>query len=176
MKTYFIAIGCVVVMGALPVANAAPEDQSRQDQIFVNEAARGGKMEVKLGQLAQQRAFHSEVKQFGARMITDHTRLNTELGSVATSIGLTVPTDLSSEQQAEYNRLSRLSGAKFDEAYMDLMAKNHTNDLAAFQKEETATQNQKLKKMIANAIPVIQEHLNMANGSLMKMGNRKRVF
>ncbi len=118
MKTYLIAIGCVVVMGALPVANAAPEDQSRQDQTFVNEAARGGKMEVKLGQLVQQRAFQPQVKQFGARMITDHTRLNTELGSVATSIGLTVPTDLSSEQHAEYKRLSKLSGAKFDEAYM----------------------------------------------------------
>jgi putative membrane protein len=83
------------------VANAAGKDQSPEDQTFVNEAARGGKMEVELGKLAERKGSSSEVKEFGARMVKDHTRLNEELGSAATSIGLTVPTDLSEDQKAE---------------------------------------------------------------------------
>jgi putative membrane protein len=170
MKTLVFAIACAV-LGILPVANAASKDQSPQDQAFVNAAARGGKWEVELGKLAQQNAPSPDVKQFGAKMVTDHTKLNTELGSVATSIGLTVPTDLSPQQQAEYKRLSKLSGTKFDKAYMDLMVKAHTDDLAAFQQEEATTQNQKLKKAVANAILVVKEHLNMAKSDSAKLGS-----
>jgi putative membrane protein len=147
-------------------------DQSTHDQAFVDEAASGGKMEVELGRLAEQNASNPKVKEFGARMVEDHTRLNAELGSVAKSIGLTFPTKLSAEQQTTYANLSKLSGTKFDKAYIDLMVKDHTDDLAAFQKEEAATQNQKLKRAVAKAIPIIHEHLNMAKSDSTKLAAR----
>ena len=71
-------------------------------------------MEVELGQLAERNGSAAAVKEFGARMVKDHTRLNNELGSVATSIGLTVPTDLSANQQREYTTLSKLTGKSFE--------------------------------------------------------------
>jgi predicted outer membrane protein len=86
MKTFVITIGCASLV-SLPAGTAS------KDQTFVDEASRGGKMEVELGQLAQRNASSSAVREFGARMVKDHTRLNNELGSVATSIGLTVPTN-----------------------------------------------------------------------------------
>ena len=70
-------------------------------------------MEVKLGELAERNGLSSEVKEFGAHMVKDHTRLNKELGAAATSIGLTVPTDLSEDQKTEYTKLSKLSGKEF---------------------------------------------------------------
>lgn len=157
------------LMGALPAVTAAPKDHSKQDQAFVDEAARGGKMEVDLGRLAEQNASDPKVKQFGARMVKDHTKLNSELGTVAKSIGLPIPTALSADQQTEYAKLSKLSGPKFDKTYMDLMVSDHTGDLAAFQKEEAATQNPKLKRAVAKAIPIIQEHLNMAKSDSSKL-------
>ena len=160
------------LIAALPVANAVGKDQSPEDQTFVNEASRGGKMEVKLGELAERNSASSEVKEFGAHMVKDHTRLNKELGSAATSIGLTVPTDLSEDQKAEYTKLSKLSGKSFDKEYIDLMVKDHTEDLAAFQKAESTAQDPKLKMAISSAIPVIQEHLNMAKSDAAKLGAR----
>jgi putative membrane protein len=168
MKTVAVVIS-VALIGALSAATAAPKDQSKQDQAFVDEAARGGKMEVDLGRLAEQNASDARVKQFGARMVKDHTKLNSELGTVAKSIGLTIPTTLSAGQQTEYAKLSKLSGSKFDKAYMDLMVSDHSGDLAAFQKEEAATQNPKLKRAVAKAIPIIQEHLNMAKSDSAKL-------
>jgi predicted outer membrane protein len=73
------AISCALI-AALPIANAVGKDQSPEDQTFVNEASRGGTMEVKLGQLAGRNGSSSEVKEFGAHMVKDHTRLNKELG------------------------------------------------------------------------------------------------
>jgi putative membrane protein len=171
MKRLAITIGCALI-AALPVANAVGKDQSPEDQTFVNEASRGGKMEVKLGELAERNSASSEVKEFGAHMVKDHTRLNKELGSAATSIGLTVPTDLSEDQKAEYTKLSKLSGKNFDKEYIDLMVKDHTEDLAAFQKAESTAQDPKLKMAISSAIPVIQEHLNMAKSDAAKLGAR----
>jgi predicted outer membrane protein len=36
-----------------------------------------------MGQLAQQRGSHAQVKEFGLRMVTDHTKANDELKRVA---------------------------------------------------------------------------------------------
>jgi putative membrane protein len=171
MRKAFVLIS-TALMGTLPIAIAAPMDQSSQDQAFVNEAARGGQMEVKLGQLAEQNALNAKVKQFGERMAKDHTRLNSEIASMAKNIGLTVPSTLSSEQQAEYAKLAKLSGASFDTAYMNLMVKDHTSDLAAFRREEAATQNRELKATVSKAIPVIEEHLEIAKADSSKLAVR----
>jgi putative membrane protein len=171
MKRLATSIGCALI-GALPIGNAIGKDQSPEDQTFVNEASRGGTMEVKLGELAGRNGASSEVKEFGAHMVKDHTRLNKELGAAATSIGLTVPTDLSEDQRTEYTKLSKMSGKRFDKEYIDLMVKDHTEDLAAFQKAESTTQDPKLKTAISSAIPVIQEHLSMAQSDAAKLGTR----
>jgi putative membrane protein len=168
MKTVTVLVSAAL-MAALPAVTAASKDQAKQDQAFIDEAARGGKMEVDLGRLAEQNGSDAKVKQFGAQMVKDHTKLNSELGTVAKSIGLTIPAALSADQLAEYAKLSKLSGPKFDKAYMDLMVSDHTGDLAAFQKEEVATQNPKLKRAVAKAIPIIQEHLNMAKSDSSKL-------
>jgi putative membrane protein len=135
-------------------------EKSSADQRFVAEAARGGMMEVQMGQLAQKNASSAEVKQFGQR--TDHTRLNDELRNAAKKDGFQVPTDLSAKQRAEIQTLSKFSGKEFDSKYAQLMVKDHRTDLAAFKKAESTTEKPELKKAIADAIPVIEHHLEMA--------------
>src|ERR1700759_2472751 len=111
MKRLAISFGCIFVLG-LSIASGGPTGQSSQDQAFVNEAGRGGKMEVELGQLAERNASMLAVRDFGSRMVKDHTKLNNELGTVAASIGLQVPKDLSPDQRSEYAKLSKLSGKR----------------------------------------------------------------
>jgi putative membrane protein len=129
-------------------------------------------MEVKLGRLAKENGSSSGVKEFGARMVKDHTRLNAKLEAAAKSVGLTVPSVISADQQAEYDKLAQLSGSQFDKAYIDLMVKDHTADLAAFQKEEKGTENATLKAAVSAAIPVIDEHLKMAKSDSTKIAAR----
>ena len=171
MKKVIVLIGAVVA-SVLPCVAMAQTDQSKGDQAFVNDAARGGEMEVKLGKLAEQDGSSAAVKEFGNRMVKDHTRLNAELSATAKSVGLTVPTKISAEQQATYDKLAMLKGTKFDTAYIDMMVKDHTQDLAAFQKEANVTKDAKLKGTVEAAIPVIEEHLKMAKGDSTKLAAR----
>jgi putative membrane protein len=161
MKNLIVSLGSVLLI----LSFASPcicRDKSEADQQFVNEAAQGGMLEVELGQLALKNGASGEVKNFGQQMVTDHTRLNGELGNAAKKDGLQVPTDLGAKQRAEIESLSKISGKEFDSKYAQLMVKDHTHDLAAFRKEESTTERPELKKAIANAIPVVEHHLEMA--------------
>jgi putative membrane protein len=146
----------------LSTASHAICQEKSGDQRFVNEAARGGMLEIELGQIAQKNGATSAVKQFGEQMVADHTKLNNELGAAAKKDGLQVPTELSAKQTAEVRSFSRLSGKEFDSKYAQVMVKDHTDDLAAFQKAESSAEKPDLKQAIAAAIPVIQHHLEMA--------------
>jgi Predicted outer membrane protein len=61
------------------------------DRKFIMEAAHGGMMEVKLGHLAADKATNADVKQFGQRMVDDHSKANSELMALASQKGVTLP-------------------------------------------------------------------------------------
>jgi putative membrane protein len=91
------------------------------DRSFLEKAAVGGKSEVELGQLALEKAQSEDVKQFGQRMVTDHSQANSQLMGLADKMSLTLPTALDRENQSKKDRLAKLSGAKFDKEYMNEM-------------------------------------------------------
>ena len=49
----------------------------------MKKAAKGGMMEVAMGKLAEQNGQSDDVKSFGKRMVTDHSKANDELKSIA---------------------------------------------------------------------------------------------
>ena len=65
---------------------------SAADRHFMDKAAQGGMAEVELGQLAEQNASSQEVKDFGKRMVTDHSKANDELKQLASKQDVTLPT------------------------------------------------------------------------------------
>ena len=91
---------------------------SSSDRKFMEKAAQGGMAEVQLGKLATEKANADQVKQFGQRMVDDHGKANQELKQLASQKGVTLPTTMDKSAQKEYDRLSKLSGAEFDQEYM----------------------------------------------------------
>jgi len=154
------------------VARADTGTVAQEDKDFMNEAAQGGMAEVKLGELAKTKAENAAVKSFGERMVTDHTKVNDELKTIATKKNVTLPTDLSSDDQKLYDDLSKKSGADFDKAYMDAMVTDHDKDIAAFEKCEKSSKDKDLKAFIHKTLPTLKTHGKMAhadNAKLKKM-------
>lgn len=143
---------------------------SGSDRTFVRKAAEGGVAEVQLGQLAKEKGSNSAVKDFGDRMMKDHSKANDNLKSVATSKGATVPDTMSAKDQALYNRLSKLSGSEFDKAYMGAMVKDHEEDVAEFRKESQAAKDTDLRNFASQTLPTLEDHLRMARDTASKVG------
>ena len=73
----------VLATGLLLVASQASAALPSADKSFAMKAAQGGLAEVQDGQLAARKGGSPQVKQFGQRMVTDHTQANDELQQIA---------------------------------------------------------------------------------------------
>jgi putative membrane protein len=112
--------------------NVQAQPLGEQDREFVRKAAAGSLAEVELGRLAQQRAARPSVRSFAQRMVIDHDRAGADLAALARGRGYDAPAALEPSAQAMRDRLSALSGADFDRAYMSEMVRDHTEDVALF--------------------------------------------
>jgi putative membrane protein len=131
------------------------------DTKFVKEAAVGGMAEVELGKLAKDKGASDGVKQFGQKMVDDHGAANDELKSVAKKKNIDLPASLDAKHQATVDRLSKLSGAAFDRAYISEMLKDHQMDVKEFQHESGTASDPDIKGFAAKTLPTLQEHLKM---------------
>jgi putative membrane protein len=132
------------------------------DRHFMDKAAQGGMAEVELGQLAEKNAASQEVKDFGKRMVTDHSKANDQLKQVASKEGVTLPTTLDAKDQATLDHLSKLQGAAFDRAYMRDMVADHKKDVAEFKQESTSAHSPDVKDWASSTLPTLESHLQEA--------------
>lgn len=135
--------------------------QNMRDKTFLRKAAEGGLAEVQFGQLAAQKGASDDVRNFGQKMVEDHTKLNEKMAPIADSMGVMVPKHLNKEDQAEYDKLSSLSGDAFDKEYITAMVKDHHADLREFRTEANSTTDPTLKQAVTDGANVIHDHMVM---------------
>ena len=144
---------------------AAATSVAAVDKTFVQKAAVGGIAEVEMGKMAQQKASNDQVKQFGSRMVEDHSRANDELKKIASGKGIALPTELDAKHKAKMDKMQKLSGAQFDRAYMDDMVADHKEDVAEFKKQASSGKDSDLKAFAAKTLPTLADHLKMAQST-----------
>ena len=146
---------------ASPAKNAAPAKAggklSAADKTFMMNAAKGGMMEVEMGKMAAQSAQNADVKKFGNRMVTDHSKANSELMALAKEEGVSLP---GAKSPGKW---------KSDKDYMDNMVKDHQVDLAEFQKEAQSGTDADLKAFASKYSKVVAQHLKMAQETQSKL-------
>jgi putative membrane protein len=147
---------------ASPGASAA-SGVSRHDRGFLQDAASDGLAEVLLGQLAQQRAASPEVRQFGERMVADHTKANDALKALAQARGLQLPDRPTAAQQRMHDGMAKLQGDVFDRLYMAHMAGDHRKAVSLFQKQAKSGDDAGLKSFAEQTLPTLQDHLKTAS-------------
>jgi putative membrane protein len=156
----------VAAMALTLTASAADKlsdkKDARPDAAFVLQAGQDGHAEVELGKLAQKNGSSAGVKDFGQRMVTDHSKAGMELGSIAKKLGMTPPGEPSDKHKAEYKKLAALKGDKFDEEYVQHMVHAHETAVTLFQKQAKHGEAKELRDFAAKTLPTLEEHLKMA--------------
>ena len=142
--------------------NAAATAMDPADSDFMMKAAQGGLAEVDMGYMASSKATNPDVKKFGDRMVTDHSKANDELKQLAATKGVTLPTAVSDEEKKDMDAMSAKSGKDFDKGYIDDMVQDHEKDVAEFEKASKEAKDADLKAWAAKTLPTLQKHLEMA--------------
>lgn len=157
--------GAAAQIGSTTAGSASNQNPTRltsSERTFVKKAAEGGLAEVELGKLAAERASSQDVKQFGQRMVDDHTKANDQLKQFASEEGITLPDKLDAKDAATKARLEKLSGEQFDHAYMLDMVRDHTKDVTEFRTESKTAKDPGVKNFASQTLPTLEDHLKQA--------------
>jgi len=167
VTTFCTFLGCWAVLAHQQnnpneTASTKRSHMALSNEIFVRNAAEGNMAEVKLAELAQQKAQSPEVKKFAERMVSDHTKANEELKQIADRERINFPTDVSRKDADTYRSLEKLSGPEFDKAYARTMVQDHTKDVNEFKKEVSSAPEGPAKQYAQNTLPTLESHLQEA--------------
>jgi putative membrane protein len=151
------AISLVRVASAETTPTGEGSSLSAKDKTFMRKAAKGGMFEVAMGNLAKEDAQNADVKSFGERMVTDHSKANDELKTIAEQKGVKLPSKEPTEKWTS------------DKAYMNAMVKDHEKDLAEFKEEASTSTDPDVKKFAEDTANMIQQHLDLAKETQSKL-------
>jgi len=143
---------------------------SSTDRQFLTKAAQGNLAEVKTGQLALQKSKAASVRQVAQRLITDHTKAQQQLTSLAQSLHVTLPSAPSDAQQATYKKWSKLSGSAFDNSYLSGQMHDHAVTISLFQKEVNSGSNPSVKAWARQTLPTLSGHATHIKQEAQRMG------
>jgi putative membrane protein len=140
---------------------AGAENAIPAPDVFVEKAAMSGLAEVELARLALLKSRDESVREFANRMVTDHSKANSELATIAKAKGFESPKNLDAEHQATLRTLRAKSGAEFDQAYSEHMNMDHAKALSLFE-GESRSDDAELAGFAKKTLPTLKEHKQMA--------------
>jgi putative membrane protein len=154
------ALGGAGFLLATSHANGAPA-VSAADKDFIQVAIQGGVTEMRLGEMANLKGNRDEVREFGHLIVKEDATVNDDLKVLAQQKGLTLPESLEAKQQAMVDKMTSLTGSRFDDAYIAAMTKELTDLAKAFRAESASTKDADIKNVVDKSILVVNEHLKL---------------
>ncbi|SEG04489.1 putative membrane protein [Bryocella elongata] len=170
MKNIWKLIALSSVAAAAMLLPACSHAQATDDdKTFLANVSQAGVNEIKLSQLAEEKASDPKVKEFAHKMVVEHTALGKSLQPYADSWGVAPATDLDDSHKDDYKKLSGLSGKDFDKEYIADMVSDHNKAESLFKSEIKDTKDMKFRKTVESGYSHVVAHDNMAKSLKKQM-------
>jgi putative membrane protein len=145
-----------VAAGALTHLNV-----NEQDRTFLRKAHQGNLAEIQAGQAAQDMGASQAVKDLGARLVSDHTKMDDDVSRVAKQAGVDLPDKPSAAQRRQLGEVAGKSGEAFDRAWLATQIAGHRQSLANGATELRKGSSPEVKQLATDAKPIVQKHLDL---------------
>lgn len=133
---------------------------------FIKEALEANQLEIRAAQLAQRQGENPQVKQLASTIVQHHRDLQQQLQQFAEQHKVQARTEtqqLTGKHQEQWSKLEGKTGQELDKAFVTFVVKDHKKDLTMLEKcSKEFTSAPELKAFIDRNIPVIRQHLQMA--------------
>jgi len=134
-------------------------------------------MEVEAGNLAKTRGDAKGIKNYGAELVKDHTKADSDVLKLAKSktvvMTAPMPKNAAEEKQgkdemARMSRLRELKGADFDREFVNMMLSDHERDIQFVRDSRAAASDVQLKMLLEKMLPVLEKHRDDAQALMRK--------
>lgn len=142
-----------------PNGHTAPH---KDDKEFMMSAAHSDQNEIQQSKMALAKGVTGMAKEMADKMIADHSKSTADLKKIAAKKGITLPADMDAEHKAMAPAMQKLTGKDFEQKYMAQMVADHQKTANTMMAHEKMTQDADLKAFIGKTLPVVQQHLGMA--------------
>ena len=147
-----------------------PTGPHKDDKEFMMTAAHSDQNEIQQSKMALAKGVTGMAREMADKMIADHTKSTADLKKIAAKKGVTLPTDMDADHKALAPVMEKLSGKAFEAKYLAQMQADHQKTANTMLAHEKMTNDADLKAFIGKTLPVVQQHLGMAQkGNDMKM-------
>jgi len=148
---------------------AAQDGGLTADSTFIQKAGSLGLLQVKLGQLAQEKGSSPSVRDYGKRMVADYTKVNEELAAGAKQAAYPEPIMLRQDKQV-LDRFSKTGRSSFDKKYMAEMVKRQNETVGLFRQEAEGGRVKSLKALASKVLPEVEQHQTLARQTAGSVG------
>lgn len=148
---------------ALGAGGAWAQELAKADQKLLSDLAIANMAEVEHARTALQKTRNERVRQFAQQMVDDHTKGLEEVRKVAAARNVALPSELDARHKAMASRLDKLSGERFDRAYMEqagVAAHKEAHQLVT--KAASSARDSEVKALASRLQPTIHQHMNSA--------------
>jgi putative membrane protein len=175
------AVGASTTVAVVPQAPQAPQPTAtsqngkvapqpvkggsadvKADKKFIQEVGAGNMMEIRLGQIAQQKATGSDARRLADRMVADFTRWQDRWTGMASRNGMPFKPGMGDLHREKVERLQKASRGQFDRVYVRTVIENLESMVPYFQKEGRAARSAPVRNLVEEELPALQQDLAMA--------------
>jgi putative membrane protein len=147
--------------GTSGVPTSQQGDLSSKSAAVLRTATSSNLFEIESSRLALTRSQSNAIKEFADRMLADHTRVANRARQVLNEMGASPPPAmLEPAHQQQLDALKAAVNAEFDRAYIEVQYTAHVDAITLVRDYAHTGDNERLKKLAADLLPVLQGHLD----------------
>ena len=154
-----------VVTATAPVSSAAgATSDPREERRFMRDAGAQSRFDLEASRLAVAKSGNAAVRALAASLVDHNTRVGLELAHLLHSRAMAMPM-MTNEQRKTLNRLTRLSGNKFDALYWERVALGQAAVARDYERAAGRIGEPQINAWIVRTLAATRNHQHMAERS-----------
>ena len=159
------AVGLAVASQAQPAQERTQQALSTLDREFLTVIRFANLWEIPMGRLAAERGGSQKIRDTGATLAADHTKLDVAVKDLAGQYGVALPDKPSSSTQGWMADIRSKTGEAFDDTFADRLRAAHGTVFGLVAEVRAGTRNPVIRDFATQANDIVMKHMTLLEGT-----------
>jgi putative membrane protein len=138
--------------------SAMSNKTAEKEAQFIVDVVASNYGEVKLARLGKQKASNNELREVAGILEQDHSAVLSDLKSLASKKGITVPTEENGDSKDKLKELTDEKASTFDKEWCETLMDNHKTSITKFENAANDVSDADIKSFVTSVLPKLRTH------------------